>query len=330
MPTPLRIATFNLEELDDKPSLKPTFLERLPVMRPQVDRLRADILCLQEVHAQEQAQPGQPRELRALKKLIVGTPYEHFQHQAVTGTAPNEPYAERNLVILSRFPIANSWQFKHNKVPAPKYKKVTAIPPSDEASDQTWERPILYAKIDLPGNRSLHVINLHLKSKTPTDIRGQKIDEFTWKTAHGWAEGFFVSSMKRVGQAVETRFLIDELFDADAEAWICVCGDFNADTEDVPVQAIRGDVENTGNKQHAPRAMVPCELTIPEPARFSIIHRGKGYMFDHLLVSRPLLAIYRRSEIHNEVLHDESVAFATDVKFPESDHAPVVAEFELP
>jgi hypothetical protein len=35
-------------------------------------------------------------------------------------------------------------------------------------------------------------------------------------------------------------------------------------------------------------------------------------------------------QIHNELLHDESVAFGTDVKFPESDHAPVIAAFEMP
>jgi exonuclease III len=53
-------------------------------------------------------------------------------------------------------------------------------------------------------------------------------------------------------------------------------------------------------------------------------------MIDHLLVSRSLVAHYRGAEIHNELLHDESVAFGTDVKFPESDHAPVIAEFEWP
>ena len=30
-----------------------------------------------------------------------------------------------------------------------------------------------------------------------------------------------------------------------------------------------------------------------------------------------------------ELLHDESVAFVTDVKFAESDHAPVKAKFKL-
>jgi len=52
-------------------------------------------------------------------------------------------------------------------------------------------------------------------------------------------------------------------------------------------------------------------------------------MLDHMLVTRNLLANYRGSEIHNEVLHDESAAFAEDKKFPESDHAPVVATFEF-
>jgi exonuclease III len=60
------------------------------------------------------------------------------------------------------------------------------------------------------------------------------------------------------------------------------------------------------------------------------LYLGKGMMIDHLLLSRSLLPYYRGTEIHNEVLHDESSAFATDEKYPESDHAPVIAIFELP
>jgi exonuclease III len=57
MTTNLRIATFNLENLDDKPGQKPTLDERIAVMRPQIVRLNADILCVQEVNGQEE--PGQ-------------------------------------------------------------------------------------------------------------------------------------------------------------------------------------------------------------------------------------------------------------------------------
>lgn len=170
---------------------------------------------------------------------------------------------------------------------------------------------------------------MHLKSKIPTDIPGQKIDGFTWKSADSWAEGVFISSMKRMSQAVEVRRVVDRILTDDSTARIVVAGDFNATPDEVPVLAIRGDVEDTGNGDLAGRVLVPIEHTIPEPARYTLYHHGKGQMLDHMLVTRNLLAHYRSSEIHNELLHDESAAFAIDRKFPESDHAPVVATFEF-
>jgi predicted extracellular nuclease len=175
----------------------------------------------------------------------------------------------------------------------------------------------------------MHIINVHLKSKIPTDIPGQKVDQFTWRTADAWAEGTFVSSMKRMSQALEVRRLVDQILDTDADARIVVAGDFNATPDEVPVLAIRGAVEDTGNGELAGRVLVPIENTVPEPARYSLFHQGRPQLLDHMLVTRNLLASYRGSEIHNELLHDESAAFADDRKFPESDHAPVVATFEL-
>jgi predicted extracellular nuclease len=173
----------------------------------------------------------------------------------------------------------------------------------------------------------VHVINVHLKSKLPTDIPGQKIDEFTWRTADAWAEGVFLSSMKRMSQALEVRRLVDQILDEDPDARIIVAGDFNAAPEEIPVLAICGNVEDTGNGDLSARVLVPIEHTIAEPARYTLFHQGRGQMLDHILVTRNLLAHYRDSEIHNELLHDESAAFAVDRKYPESDHAPVVATF---
>jgi len=264
-----------------------------------------------------------------LKKLLADTPYAGYQQVSTMTENGVQVYDERNLVILSRFGITEHHQYLHDFALAPRYQKVTAKPQETEAKEVNWERPILHARIKLDDSRVLDLVNVHLKSRLPSDIPGQRADQYTWKTPSGWAEGFFLSSMKRVGQALEVRILIDKLFDADEDALIAVCGDFNADLDEVPVEAIRGDIENTGNDKLAKRVMMPCERTIPEPARFSLLHQGKGGMIDHLLISRTLLAHYRGSEIHNELLHDESIAFGTDVKFPESDHAPVIAEFEL-
>jgi hypothetical protein len=46
MPINIRIATFNLENLDDKSGQKPTLNERIALMRPQLFRIDADILAL--------------------------------------------------------------------------------------------------------------------------------------------------------------------------------------------------------------------------------------------------------------------------------------------
>jgi endonuclease/exonuclease/phosphatase family metal-dependent hydrolase len=167
---------------------------------------------------------------------------------------------------------------------------VTAKPPDGAARMITWERPILHVTIDLPMALRLEVINVHLKSKAPSDVPGQRLGTFTWRTSAGWAEGPFLSSTRR-GQALEVRIVVDELFDAEPGALVCVCGDFNADADDVPVAAIRGDVEETGNSALAGRVLVPCERTIPEPARYSLFHHGRGeMMIDHVLASRELLA----------------------------------------
>jgi predicted extracellular nuclease len=120
------------------------------------------------------------------------------------------------------------------------------------------------------------------------------------------------------------------IFDNEGEnALIAVCGDFNAEDEEVPIRAICGAVEDTGNPAHGPRVLVACERNIPDSSRFSLLHLGRGEMLDHVLASRGLLEFFEHAEVHNEVLPDESGAFRTDLKFPESDHAPVVAEFRL-
>jgi endonuclease/exonuclease/phosphatase family metal-dependent hydrolase len=329
MPTSLRIATFNLENFDDRPEQRPSLSDRIAILRPQLVRLRADVLCLQEVNGQEF--PGEPRQVAALEELLTGTPYESY-FLVHTKTTRNEAYDERNLVIVSRFPITAVTQIKHTYTPRPLYRQVTAVPPEAAADDVTWERPLFYATLDLGLQGTLHLINLHLKSKRPVPIEGQMRDRYTWRTMAGWAEGSFISALKRVGQALEVRVLLDEIFDGTAvtgdPTYIAVCGDFNDDLGSVPLKAICGPIEETNNAGLVNRIMIPCEMTVPEPSRYSLFHRGKGEMIDHILVTRDLLTFYQGTEIHNEILPDKS-GFGSK-NFPESDHAPIVAEFVLP
>jgi len=325
----MRIATFNVENLSDTNA--EAFARRLPVMRPALRRLKADVICFQEVHGQG---PGgdAPYTLRALETLLEETPYATYSLTHTTPVGQTDAYAERNLVTAVRpdWSVDDIQQIRDRSSPMPQYRPITANPPQAEASSITWERPLLYTRLE-PGNGlpTLHVLNAHFKSKIPSNIAGQKIDRYTWRTAAAWAEGFFISSMKRVGAALGARIFIGQLFDADPDAHILLCGDLNAESHEVPVLAILGQVQDTNNPDLAGRIMMPAETSVPEPSRFTLYHHGRGVMLDHLLISRPLLACYQGTEIHNEMLHDESVAFATDDKFPESDHAPVVASFDL-
>jgi endonuclease/exonuclease/phosphatase family metal-dependent hydrolase len=322
----LRIATFNLENLGDGPAVLPPLPDRIRIMRPQLDRLRADILCLQEVDSQ--GSPG-PRTLSALDQLLAGTAYATY-HRATTLTVAGTLFEKRNLVTLSRFPISATRIARDSEGPRPRYQYATAIPPDTTAQPLEWERPLLQTTIDLGIGRPLTLINLHLKSKLASTVAGQKINNYTWAAVSAWAEGSFVSAMKRLGQALQVRLIIDQLFDTNGlDSLIAIAGDYNAKSDEVSVMAIRGPVEETGNPLHAPRVMVPCENNIPESARYSLFHLGRGEMIDHILVSRPLLAFFQRAEIHNEVLPDESGAFRVDTQFPESDHAPLVAEFTV-
>jgi endonuclease/exonuclease/phosphatase family metal-dependent hydrolase len=323
----LRIATFNLENLDDTPpGQQPTLDERIRLMRPQVRRLRADVACFQEVNGQER--PGQPRALLALTELLARTNLDGAS-QVSTKPADAAVYDERNLVVVTHLPVVARRQLRNDLVAEPRYARLTAIPPDLEPVSIGVERPILHVQLDLGAAGLLHVVNVHLKSKLPTEIPGQRVDSRTWRSADAWAEGSFLSSMKRMSQAVEVRRLVDQILDDDPDAQIVVAGDFNATPDEVPLQAIRGNVEDTDNPELAARVLVPLEHTIPEPARYTLFHQGRGQMLDHMLVTRNLLAAYQGSEIHNELLHDESAAFATDRKFPESDHAPVVASFDF-
>jgi endonuclease/exonuclease/phosphatase family metal-dependent hydrolase len=327
MPAVVRIATFNLENLDETPAgQRPTLAERVAVMRPQIVRLRADIACFQEVHGQER--PGQPRALLALEELLAGT---NLEKATLVSTKPADDavFNERNLVVATHLPVAGHRQLRNDLVAEPTYRRLTAVPPDTAPVSVGVERPVLHVELDLPDGGRLHVINVHFKSKIPTDIPGQKIDNFTWRTADAWAEGAFISSMKRMAQAVEVRRLIDQILDTDPQARIVAAGDFNATPDEIPVLAIRSTVEDTGNPALTHRVLVPIEHTVPEPARYTLFHQGRGQMLDHMLITRNLLANYRGSEIHNEILHDESAAFADDRKYPESDHAPVVATFDF-
>jgi len=72
-----RIATFNLENLGDAGGNEEELAFRIGALRPQLLRIEADVLCLQEVNAQEE--PGHQRSLRALEALLRDTDFPGWE-----------------------------------------------------------------------------------------------------------------------------------------------------------------------------------------------------------------------------------------------------------
>ena len=326
----MRLASFNLENLDEGPKADPPFAARADLLRLQLERLKADVLCLQEVNAQEVTRNGRAsRELAALDHLLTGTAYAEYHRVVSRNRAQSKIGDLQNLVILSRMPVIASRQIWHDLVPEPMVRLVTAAPPRDAAQPVAWDRPILHGELALANGKRLHVFNVHFRAALAAMVPGQKLDGFAWRSIAGWAEGYYLAAIKRAGQALEARLALDRLLTAEPMALIAVAGDYNAEEHHTPVEVLRGEEENTANGALAMQVMIPAEHAVADSERFTVVHQGRRLMLDHILLSRALLGKFGKMEIHNEALSDELVGYASVAHSPQSYHAPIVAEFDL-
>ncbi|MBM3576444.1 MAG: endonuclease/exonuclease/phosphatase family protein [Alphaproteobacteria bacterium] len=314
-----RLATFNLENLDWSATKPNDFARRADALRPLIETLDADILCLQEIHAQRLHKHG-ARQYIALDQLLATTRYAQF-HRATTVRPGGEVPADvHNLAILSRWPMRARRQIHHDIV-----AQWAWPPPRDADGSQpepvgiVWDRPLLYAAIELPQGGVIHVVNLHLRAPRAFPVATAR----GLGSSRAQIEGQFVAALKREGQALEARLFAETLFDADPQALIAIAGDFNADEHDAPTRLLRGggDEGATGA-----RVLIPLEERVEPGRRFTVIHAGRPMLIDHLLASPALAAAWRKTTILNEGLQDEVYA----EEFVEGSlHAPVVARFEL-
>ena len=304
------IASYNLDSLDDTGDDPRDFDARLAVLRPKLNQLTADILCLQEVQSQK---VGAKRRLRALDRLLKGTAYERY-HRAHTVPERGPLSDVHHLAILSRYPILRSGSVSNELV-----SPLPVRPLSGEADEPiAWDRPFLYALLDCGKDRRVWVINLHLRAPIAARVPGGR-KRGVWRSTALWAEGFFRAALMRIGQALEVRLFIERILDGEPKALLCVCGDFNAQGAEMPLRLIRADPEDTEAAPLRARRLLALERGGP-----TTMHAGRPMRPDHLLASVELAARHRRSDLINHGLPDD-----TDTRAPDSPHAPILAEFDL-
>ncbi|MBX6323508.1 MAG: endonuclease/exonuclease/phosphatase family protein, partial [Rhodospirillaceae bacterium] len=311
----LVLASFNLDSFDDRPGLDPPLAARIAVLRPVLERAAADVLCLQEVNAQRLR--GRYRALTALDRLLAGTRYEGYARVSTESPTGHGPHNIHNLVILSRLPLRDSGEIHHQIVRAPAYRRALVEGSTVRPERVRWDRPLLYAVVETGGGRPLWVINLHLRAPLASFLPGERLPHLGWRSVPGWAEGFFLSSIKRIGQALEARLFVDRLLDADPQALVAVCGDFNAEGGEMPVRLIEAAPEDTGNPALALRRMARLgEAEGIAPGAHTMLHAGRPLRPDHILASAALAARHLGTRVLNEDLPDD-----TGPPRPQSVHA---------
>ncbi|MDB5569803.1 MAG: endonuclease/exonuclease/phosphatase family protein [Hyphomicrobiales bacterium] len=307
------IASFNAENL----GFSRDFDQRLGALRPVLHALRADVLCLQEVNAPRETPQG-PRGFAPLDELVRGTPYATFHRATSARPGSSEPADVHNLAVLSRFPIEETRQLHHDLVPAWDW-----TPPGEDAPVRAqFDRPILYVRARMAAG-PLHVLNLHLRAPRAAHLPGDKQDG-RWTSSAGWAKGMFLAAQLRQAQALEARLFAEGLFDAEPDARIVVCGDFNADSYETPTRILCGAADDLDSAAFAERRLERLEARVEPGRRHTVIHAGRRVLLDHILASPALARDCAGVEILNENLIDEATAPDEVIG---SLHAPVVARF---
>lgn len=315
MTTRCRIATFNLENFGASIHDRDLFALRIDHFRERLLQIDADILCLQEVNA-DRASNSRRRVFPALDQLLKGTRFAGFEQSATVRPGSDEPADVHNLVTLSRWNIVAQRQVWHEFVPPFR---------AGDGLDAQWERPFLHTRIRLADSCEIDVVNLHLRAPSAAFFPGAKSGG-AWRSSAAWAEGLFLSALKRDGQALEVRLFVETLFDAPPAAMVAVCGDFNAESRSSALRIIQTAAQDAGDPAFEARELTALEMRLPTAKRYSVLHEGARLLPDHILCSRALAACCVDVSILNAGLDDEAHPIEPIVG---SLHAPLVADFEF-
>ncbi|MEM6792709.1 MAG: endonuclease/exonuclease/phosphatase family protein [Acidobacteriota bacterium] len=151
------------------------------------------------------------------------------------------------------------------------------------------------------GGRDVWVVNLHFRSKGGDDRVFGSIRPPRRR-----------SEAQRTLQAAVTRRFVEEVLEAQPEAWIVVLGDMNEHVERPPMRVLAGS------------HLVNLTARLPAEERYSFVYRGGAQELDHILVSR---ALESAAAPEVDVVHacsDYSSARQA------SDHDPLVLRLRLP
>ncbi len=258
-----------------------------------LDRLAADFVLLQEVFHEQ-----------ALSDVVRQTA---SRGRAFGFAAPlaDENNTKPRLGLVWRLP----WQ--------PRIDSIAALPPGcavavPERGEHTrFSRPLLRAMVPLDTGAALTLLNVHLKSRRPEYVDGERPDD-----PYAEARAQLRSLIIRGAEAAALRWLVVEAT-RGSRAALVVAGDFNDAPSAVTTQIVADTSWKPDDRPQRDCMLFDAFDVVyrPAPGRgrdvaYTVLHGGEPERIDHVLVSEEFVAQSRRAIGHVaavEILADHLV-----------------------
>ena len=186
--------------------------------------------------------------------------------------------------VLSRKPIVSVTSYRWQELRLPGEERVWS-----------FARDLMHVRVQVTPQRIAHVFVVHFKSKHTT----HKDDPQSAK----W----------RLAEATAARRIINEILQADPNAWVMITGDFNDTPETPTISTLTATTDGRPG-------LIDTHSHLDADKRITFLRPPYRSTIDYILVS-PSLA--------DRVVKAQSYVLADESLLEGSDHAPVVTTFKL-
>lgn len=325
-----KVMTWNLENLYEPgtefgPETQEIYQQKLVALASVILHLDPDVLAVQEV--------GSPAAFHELVNLLAGR-YTELRLSA-------HPDARGIRVgFLSKHVIDETEEIL--AFPEAGLPKVPGLDQQGNLIDVTsMGRGALRIQVSPTPEFPINFIAAHLKSKLLTYPSDTGRPRYSPHHENERARVAGIALLKRSAEAITLRVKANDLLEANTQKALILLGDMNDVTDAATTQILQGPGGSeigTGGFNRPDKGddtrMFNLAPLIPPERRYSRIYNGSKELIDHILVSQELLPGQPRKLPVVDSFVDTSLPSVTDNPTerrdePGSDHAPIIATFEL-
>jgi endonuclease/exonuclease/phosphatase family metal-dependent hydrolase len=301
------------------PPTQAQFDTKLDSLAEVIDAQQPDVLALQEV--------GPPQVLAQLQDQLG----QKLPHQQVSAHPDRRGI---RVGFLSRLPLQAPVQL--HPFPTGLAPVQVGDPPQPLPTTVDMGRGALQVTVTADSH-PITILTAHLKSKLLTFPNGRFQPRDEGERARFGAYALYL----RAAQAVTLRSQLDQVLHGAGESVaVLLAGDLNDGVDAATTQILQGppgsEIDTPGfdrPDQGDGQRMWNLALRIPQAQRFTRIFRGRGELIDHVFASRFLVT--RATQVTTAMAGPGRLRSITEdpreeVGKPGSDHAAVVAAFDLP